>query len=155
MHSHTMSFQAAKCWNCTPTEMDFALCCRPLGRACVTSHCAPTEVRCRCLHCASIEKFLCFLLLFIFQYLPFQKSFKCKIDQSPFNLPYKTSGLNFSMLQIIFIRVKFFVQAANNFFHAAKLYIMQLWLELFLDICTKISKKCQCEGFLKQICKHQ
>ena len=41
-----------------------------------------------------------------------------------------------------------FVQAANNFFHAAKLHIMQLWLELFLGISTKISNKCQLWRFL-------
>lgn len=72
------------------------------------------------------------------------KSLKVCTAQSAFYLPCKIWRLIFSMLQKIFIRVKFFsVQAANNFFHAAKLYIMQLWLELFLVICTKISKKCQ------------
>ena len=35
-----------------------------------------------------------------------------------------------------------FFQTAYNF-HAAKIHFMQLWLELFLGICTKISKKCQ------------
>ena len=63
---------------------------------------------------------------------------------SAFSLPCKIWGLNFSMLQKSFIRVEFFfVQTANNFFHAAKLYIMQLWLELFLVISTKIVKNCQ------------
>ena len=34
-----------------------------------------------------------------------------------------------------------FVQAAYNFLHAAKMHFMQLYIELFLGIFTKISKK--------------
>ena len=48
-----------------------------------------------------------------------------------------------------------FVQSAYNFFYAAKMHFMQLWLELFFGICTKISKKCQLWRFLDQICKHK
>ena len=36
-----------------------------------------------------------------------------------------------------------FEQAAYNFLHAAKMHFRYLYLEFFLGICTKMSKKCQ------------
>ena len=42
---------------------------------------------------------------------------------------------NFHQVELLF------VQAVYNFLHAAKMHFMQLKLELFFCICTKISKK--------------
>ena len=68
----------------------------------------------------------------------------CFGTQECFLSTLQNMGVRFWHAAEIFHHGKvFFVQAAYNFFHAAKMHFVQLWLELFLGICTKNFKKCQ------------